>query len=94
MKSNSTTFNGSHITDDTTGTVTYPFTGHVYDTINYCPYCGSKVQNDFKFCPQCSKEIPRTYTGSNYIIHWNYGDGTPSYPDDRISYGNKYKVTC
>lgn len=24
----------------------------------YCPYCGEKVQEDFKFCKSCGKKLP------------------------------------
>jgi Leucine-rich repeat (LRR) protein len=24
---------------------------------NYCPYCGGKIQADFKFCPQCNSPL-------------------------------------
>lgn len=28
------------------------------DDINYCPYCGSKISDDFyMFCPNCGKEL-------------------------------------
>ena len=24
----------------------------------YCPYCGTKVENDFEFCNQCGRKLP------------------------------------
>lgn len=24
----------------------------------YCPYCGTKVEQDFRFCHKCGKELP------------------------------------
>lgn len=55
-----------------------------YDTINYCPYCGAKVQNDFKYCAQCGKPIPRTTTTPMVIFHWNTEDGRVTYPYDGL----------
>lgn len=27
-------------------------------TSKYCPYCGTKVENDFEFCNQCGRKLP------------------------------------
>ncbi len=86
-KNNSTTFNGS----DTTG-VTYsiPYKNQlINDPIVYCPFCGKHLPtstDEIKYCSFCGKEIPRTYTSTNapYIIHWNFSDGTASWPRDGI----------
>ena len=24
----------------------------------FCPYCGAKLQGDFRFCPKCGRELP------------------------------------
>lgn len=24
----------------------------------HCPYCGTKLQRDFRFCPKCGRELP------------------------------------
>ncbi len=84
MNKNSNTFNGAHTTDNTSGTITYPFENkYINDPITYCPFCGKHLimdTDEIKYCPFCGKAIPRTYTGGSYIIHWNYPDGTPSYP--------------
>jgi len=77
-------FNGNYTVPTTTGTTTTFGNFPIYDLVNFCPYCGTKVLNDFKFCPACGKEIPRTYTGSTYVIHWNRSDGTSTYPLDGI----------
>jgi DNA-directed RNA polymerase subunit RPC12/RpoP len=71
MLNEAKTFNGNNTT-------------YINDIVNFCPYCGSKVLNDFKYCPTCGKEIPRTYTGSMYVIHWNSPGGTVTYPHDEI----------
>ncbi len=26
---------------------------------NFCPYCGAKIEPDYKFCGECGKELPR-----------------------------------
>lgn len=71
-------FNGN-----TTGTTT-----HIQnDRIEYCPFCGKKLimyKEEIKYCPYCGKEIPKTYTCGMVVVHWNYEDGTPSYPRDGI----------
>ena len=28
------------------------------DTVNYCPYCGSRTGADFEYCPKCGKKLP------------------------------------
>lgn len=27
------------------------------DEVNYCPFCGNKVQENFMFCSKCGKEL-------------------------------------
>ena len=27
------------------------------DTVNYCPYCGRQISEDFRFCPGCGKPL-------------------------------------
>ena len=27
-------------------------------TNKYCPYCGTRVENDFEFCNQCGRKLP------------------------------------
>jgi len=80
-KNDSTTFNGSYNVNQ------------MNDPIEYCPFCGKKidVDDETKYCKFCGRAIPRTYTGSSYIIHWNLPNGTITYPKD---YGNNYEVTC
>lgn len=29
-----------------------------HKTGKYCPYCGSKIENDYKFCNDCGKKLP------------------------------------
>ncbi|HKZ29551.1 MAG TPA: zinc ribbon domain-containing protein, partial [Acidimicrobiia bacterium] len=26
--------------------------------VNFCPYCGSRMGEGFRFCPTCGKELP------------------------------------
>lgn len=28
------------------------------DKANFCPYCGEKTEEDFRFCKSCGKELP------------------------------------
>lgn len=28
------------------------------DGAGFCPYCGAKLQGDFRFCPKCGRELP------------------------------------
>jgi predicted amidophosphoribosyltransferase len=76
MNKNNNTFNGSYNANQTN------------DSVEYCCYCGKKIDmtDEQKYCPYCGKAIPRTYTGSNYVIHWNLPDNTPTYPLDGIIY--------
>jgi ribosomal protein L24E len=83
MLNETKTFNGNYIG---TAPATYA-TPVVNDVIEYCCFCGQKLPistTPILYCPYCGKELPRTYTGSMYVIHWNYGDGTSSYPRDGI----------
>jgi len=87
MKNNTNTFNGAT-------TVTYPHNPQMIpDTINFCPYCGKQInlEENAHYCKFCGKEIPRTTTNGIFIYHWNYTDGTPSYPRDGII---KPNITC
>lgn len=27
-------------------------------SVEYCPYCGNAVKEDFDFCPKCGKKLP------------------------------------
>lgn len=29
------------------------------DSGGYCPYCGTKAKDDYKFCHNCGKELPQ-----------------------------------
>lgn len=83
MQKDMNTFNGA-TTGSSDTTITYPYRNtYINDPITYCPFCGKHLTMDtdeIKYCPYCGKAIPRTHTGGSYIIHWNYPDGTPTYP--------------
>ncbi len=34
---------------------------NLYDhkKVEFCPYCGTKTENDFQFCKQCGKKLPK-----------------------------------
>ena len=87
-KPNSTTVTTS---TDTSGTITYPYVPYVeYDKIEFCPFCGKKLNDttsQFTFCPYCGKQLPHTTTRGMFIYHWNFPDGTPTWPTYPI-------VTC
>lgn len=34
------------------------------DNMIYCPFCGYKIPNTFRFCPVCGKEIPQSKAAS------------------------------
>ena len=99
MKNTTTAFNGQDLTGSTTttsGTVTYPYYPQTiqYDKIEYCPFCGKKLPTTteiMSYCPYCGKQLPHTTTQGVFIYHWNYPDGTPSWPRD----GQLYPIiTC
>lgn len=29
------------------------------EDMNFCPYCGTELENGFSFCPKCGKELPK-----------------------------------
>ena len=85
-------FNGHNTPTYTNdSTITYPdsqrYPGYIYDEVKYCPFCGKKLPESnqmISFCPYCGHEIPRTTTNGMFVFHWNYGDGTASWPNGGI----------
>jgi len=92
MNQKTQTFTGQDTGSYTTGTTYVP--NVVYDKIEFCPFCGKKLpntNNTIIYCPYCGKLIPHTTTQGMIIYHWNYPDGTPSWPRDGTVYPY---ITC
>lgn len=34
-----------------------PLNKHFGKEISYCPYCGTKVTDEYQFCPKCGKQL-------------------------------------
>ncbi|MFW9943278.1 MAG: zinc ribbon domain-containing protein [Candidatus Thorarchaeota archaeon] len=37
--------------------------------MNYCPYCGSKVESEWKECPNCRKDLRPKFSVSKVLIY-------------------------
>lgn len=55
----------------------------------FCPECGSKVQDDAKFCANCGKVINQSQTdNSNVVMVTMFGKNVPI-PKAYAKYANK-----
>ena len=49
------------------------------DLIRKCNGCGTKVKDNYKFCPQCGKQVVRTKTEIHYTMDNHLSIGTKNY---------------
>jgi len=49
------------------------------DLIKKCSGCGTKVKDNYKFCPQCGNQVVRTKTEIHYTTDNNVSIGTKLY---------------
>ena len=49
------------------------------DLIRKCSVCGTKVKDNYKFCPQCGNQVVRTKTEIHYTMDNHVSIGTKNY---------------